>query len=304
MKTKIYSLTGFIFVLILASTVYLTQMQTDARNENSINTPQKLMNAKPMEMVLIPAGEFQMGCDPDHNDIHDCNEDELPLHKVYLDDYYIDKYEVTNEQMVAFLNQRNSSLCYGNECVNVNDPDSRIIWNGNYYVVENGYNDHPVVEATWYGADIYCQENSKRLPTEAEWEKAARGKSVRTYPWGNQNPDCSLANFYDLFGTEKFCEGETKPIGSYPNGASPYGVEDMAGNVWEWVSDWYLDSYYSSSIYINPHGAATGDKKVLRGGGLFDEKILLRTSERSNHYPLFSSQFTGFRCVADRMPEE
>ena len=112
---------------------------------------------------------------------------------------------------------------------------------------------------TWYGANTYCSENRKRLPTEAEWEKAARGTSVRAYPWGDGGVNCTLVNYYG-------CIGGTAAVGSYPAGASPYGVMDMAGNVWEWVNDWYLDGYYSSSPYSNPLGPLTGTYRVLRGG--------------------------------------
>jgi formylglycine-generating enzyme len=304
MKIKIYAMIGLIFVLVLASLVYLTQMQTYARNDNATNTPPKLVNAEPMEMVLIPAGDFQMGCDPDHNAGYACHDDELPLHTVFVSEFSIDKYEVTNEQMAVFLNKRNSNICHGFDCIDINDPDSRLSWNGSYYIVKDGYNHHPVVEVTWYGADIYCSENGKRLPTEAEWEKAAHGNSVQAYPWGDQLPDCSLANFYDFFGSGEFCAGDTKPIGSYPEGASPYGVEDMAGNVWEWVSDSYSSDYYLVSPYYNPHGAITNRFMVMRGGSFDNKDESLRTFDRNHHFRLFSSHFNGFRCVAEAESDE
>ena len=122
--------------------------------------------------------------------------------------------------------------------------DGRISLNGSQYVVESGYGDHPVGEVTWYGADAFCSYNSRRLPTEAEWEKAARGTEVRAYPWGDQAPSCDLINFNNSTPPDpaNYCVGDTVSIGSYPLGASHYGVMDMAGNVLEWVSDWYSET--------------------------------------------------------------
>jgi formylglycine-generating enzyme required for sulfatase activity len=253
-----------------------------------------------VEMVWIPAGEFQMGCDPDHNGGFDCPSNELPLHTVYLDTYSIEKYEVTNDQMAAFLNSRGSNVCDGTECVDLDHSDLRISYTGGQYVVDSGYNDHPIVEVTWYGADAFCTENDKRLPTEAEWEKAARGTTVRAYPWGDSSPTCALANFYD----GSYCVGGTAPVGSYPSGASPYGVLDMAGNVFEWVNDWWSGNYYEEceTGCSNPTGPVDGDYKVLRGGGWGHPDLYLRTTNRHHgaphlHEPDYSSSDLGFRCA-------
>jgi formylglycine-generating enzyme required for sulfatase activity len=246
------------------------------------------------EMVLIPEGNFQMGCDPAHNGGYDCYTSELPLHTVYLDAYNIDKYEVTNDQMATFLNSRGSNDCNDYECVDLDDHDLRISYMGGQYVVDSGYGDHPVVEVTWYGADAFCTENGKRLPSEAEWEKAARGTTLRAYPWGDSDPTCELVNYWP---NEGVCVGDTAPVGSYLAGASPYGVMDMAGNVWEWVNDWYSYSYYSSSPTNNPPGPATGDYRVLHGGSWHQIELNLRVAYRDYFNPDFSYFIIGFRCA-------
>jgi len=268
-------------------------------------TEQNFNIQTPDGMVFIEQGEFQMGCDPNHNGGFDCELDELPLHTVYLDDYFFDINEVTNDQMAAFLNSRGSNACTGYECVDLDDPDLRISYTGGQYVVDSGYGNHPVVEVTWYGANAFCTENGKRLPSEAEWEKAARGTSMRAYPWGDEAPTCSLANFYDYYGTGDFCVGDTKSVGSYyPSGASPYGVLDMAGNVYEWVKDWYLDTYYSSSPTNNPTGPATGTYKVLRGASWYTYDRYLRAAYRNYSYPYLSYIDFGFRCASSSTPGE
>ncbi len=250
----------------------------------------------PGEMITIPAGEFQMGCDPDHNGGYSCNYSELPLHTVYLDTYAIDKFEITNAQYATFLNSRGSNDCNGIECLDLDDIDARIYLNGSQYDVNPGYEDHPVFEVTWYGADSYCNENGFRLPTEAEWEKAARGTTVQAFPWGDQNPDCTLANFYY---DGAYCIGDTTVVGSYLAGASPYGILDMAGSVHEWVNDWYLDTYYDTSPYSNPTGPETGTLKGLRGGSWYSFSNDLLVAFRYTSFPTQSNPDSGFRCALD-----
>ncbi len=278
----------------ISGTYPITATAYDNLGNTAVQTTTAYVGLNTGEMVLVPAGEFQMGCDSS-NPSENCYSNEQPLHTVYLDAYMIDKYEVTNDRYAAFLNTRNSNDCGGYECVDLDDPDTHITYQSGQYVVESGYGDHPVIEVTWYGADAYCTASGGWLPTEAEWEKAARGSSdTRMYPWGNAPADCTLANFYD----NGYCVGDTTPVGSYPTGASPYGALDMAGNVWEWTNDWYSGSYYSSSPYSNPPGPASGTYKVVRGGGWPSHWSPLRAAYRYVGSPTYSYSAVGFRCAS------
>ncbi len=236
-----------------------------------------------MPMVYVPAGEFSMGSENGYDN-------ELPVHTVYLDAYWIDKYEVSNAQYAAFLNATGGNQKMdGYYWVDAGDEAVRINEQNGTWKVQDGYGDHPMVEVSWYGAQAYCEWAGGGLPTEAEWEKAARGTDERTYPWG-EGIDCNLANY-------KNCVGNTTAVGSYPGGASPYGALDMAGNVWEWVSDWYDDGYYSGSPAKNPHGPADGAYRVLRGGSWYNDVNLLRAANRLRGNPNYTGVDNGFRCV-------
>ena len=231
------------------------------------------------QMVFVPAGPLEMG-----------SEDESPVHTVMLDDYFIDQYEVTNALYAAFLNEQGNRSEGGSTWLNASSSAVRIHESGGSWQADSGYGDHPVVVVSWYGAQGYCVWRGDRLLTEAEWEKAARGDDGRTYPWGETPPDISLLNFDGN-------EGGTVPVGSYPDGASPYGALDMAGNVWEWVADWYDVDFYLNSPDTNPSGPEIGDLKVLRGGSWFNSSNFVRAANRFGDGPDYRLNNFGFRCA-------
>jgi formylglycine-generating enzyme required for sulfatase activity len=227
-------------------------------------TPDTPTSAPP-GMVSVPAGEFIMGSE-------EGDSDEQPVHTIYLDAFYIDKTEVTNAQY--------------RQCVEAGACDAPV--DATYY--DNAdYAQHPVVFVSWHDADAYCRWAGKRLPTEAEWEKAARGTDGRTYPWG-EGIDCDRAQHGE-------CAGQTVPVGSKPKGASPYGALDMAGNVWEWVADWYDSGYYSQSPARNPQGPDSGEERVLRGGSWSYGANFVRSANRYGDSPVDRFDNVGFRCA-------
>lgn len=220
-------------------------------------------------VVYVPEGEFLMGSEDS-----DADSDEAPEHQVWLDAFWFYQHEVTNDEYRACVD---AGECTAPSKVEIfSDPK---------------YNHHPVMHVSWFDADAYCQWAGGRLPTEAEWEKAARGTDGRKYPWGNESPTCNLANFFG-------CVGWAAPVGSYPDGVSPYGALDMAGNVWEWVADWYDTDYFSRSDYENPIGPQKGIRRVGRGGSIWVDEWSLRVSNRQGGHPVLTlSSGLGFRCV-------
>ena len=242
-------------------------------------------------MIYIPAGDFTMGS----NDY----DGEKPIHTVYLDAYYIDKYEVTVGQFRKFVEatgyKTDAEKGGGTYVYTGSNQEKKADanWRNPYF---NQSDDHPVVCVSWNDASAYASWAGKRLPTEAEWEKAARGTDGRKYPWGNtwdpskcNNGESNSPDGYD----------RTAPVGSFPQGASPYGVQDMAGNVWEWCQDWYDKDYYQSSPARNPTGPSSGSYRVLRGGSWSFTQIICRTTRRLYANPQIRSDTDGFRCARD-----
>jgi len=236
-------------------------------------------------MVLIPAGSFLMGSD-------DGEDDEGSLHKVTLGDFYIDKYEVTNAQYEECVDDGSISAC--------ELPSNRRDY------LNSEHSDHPVVFVNWDMAAAYCEWRGARLPTEAEWEKAARGTETDNYPWGDSKLDAKKLNFCDLNCTNAWQDKTindkyttTSPVGNYENGVTKSGIYDLAGNVWEWVNDWYVADYYTSKAITDPPGPETGIYRVLRGGSWFNEEEDIRVYNRYELNPVTSNNQIGFRCAMD-----
>ncbi len=244
-----------------------------------------------MPQVFIPAGIFRMG----GLDVRSA-EDEMPNHDVQLNAYWMDQLEVTNAMYLLCIK---TGTC--------DPPQSFKSQRRAKYFNNPEFNDYPVVYVTWGQAKIYCEWAGRHLPSEAEWERAGRGDDFRTFPWGEDKPDGTFANF-------NFMVNDTSRVGTYPSGASPFGVLDMAGNVAEWINDFYDFDYYASSDVVNPTGPLTSGsfQRVVRGGSLGDAEINIRVSKRSsvpgsnlNGIPGSSeylgsfSPRIGFRCAAD-----
>lgn len=229
-----------------------------------------------MVQVYIPSSEFQMGSlEGDLN----AGDEEKPRHPVHLRAYWIDRTEVTNAMYARCV--------LAGDCQPPKEVYSKT--RAHYYDAPE-FSDYPVVYVSWYDASAYCKWAGRRLPSEAEWEKAARGVDGRLYPWGDQPPGREQANFNSQIG-------DTSRVGSHPAGASPYGVLDMAGNAAEWVSDWYEEAYYKVSAYTNPVGPADGEFKVLRGGSWFNQLRSMQAAFRLWNYPDLRSDTIGFRCA-------
>ncbi len=244
----------------------------------------------PEGMVRIPAGEFWMGCNPEVDD--DCDDDEKPGRKVWLDEYFIDRTEVTFEQYQRCVD--------AGTCTHHWDDGTCFVYTGGKWKkgvlpVSFRGRKQPVVCVDWNQAEAFCRWAGKRLPTEAEWEKAARGVDGRKYPWGNREASCDYAVMDD--GGDGCGKDRTWPVCAKERGNSPYGLCDMAGNVWEWVSDWYGKEYYESGATRNPKGSKDGEYRVLRGGCWSNHPNTLRTSSRLRFNPTNRLYYYGFRCA-------
>ena len=242
------------------------------------------------EMVLVPAGEFWMGSEHIPPECKEGCTEEQPFHKIYLDAFWIDRTEVT----VASYRR----------CVEAGPCGPPITSFGSNWGKE-GRDEYPVNCMSWFDANTFCEWAGKRLPTEAEWEKAARGTDGRLYPWGNESPTCDFAVALGDEGCNDI-QGPpvTRPAGSKPAGASPYGALDMIGNTREWVADWYDETYYANSPAKNPQGPDEGEEKVLRGFNLASP-LLLRAASRYEDDPTARMHDGyGFRCANDATKAE
>jgi iron(II)-dependent oxidoreductase len=233
----------------------------------------------PGGMVLVPAGSFLMGSDPRKD--RAAGPQEQPQHEVYLDPFRIDRFEVSNVEYLRFV------LGTG--------ADWPKFWRENPFPEKAAL--HPVINVSWHEADAFCRWAGKRLPTEAEWEKAARGGDGRIFPWGNEPAGWIKSNIAHPGSKRGFKYPPLANINRYDKGASPYGVYQMAGNVSEWVSDWFDPEYYRHGHDKNPQGPTTGELKVFRGGSWNEDPEVARSAGRNGGLPDRESYLTGFRCA-------
>jgi len=241
----------------------------------------------PEGMVLIPATKYMMGCDPEHNNGYSCPPDELPQHEVSLSAYAIDIHEVTNAQYAACVA---AGACAAPVAIASQARED--------YYTNTKLTNYPMINVKWEAAQAYCTWAGKRLPTEAEWELAAKGSTPKAYAWGDEAPDCSKANIYQN-AFMSACVGDTVAVGSYPAGASEFRVMDMTGNVWEWVADNYVEGFYSLSPTENPLAVEANQVNVVRGGGWASNWLAVRVTSRAYDLSLYSGPDLGFRCAMD-----
>jgi formylglycine-generating enzyme required for sulfatase activity len=274
-----------------------------------------------MVTIRVPGGAFKMGSTDAEVDqalqlceevYGDCQrgwfEDEQPAHRVSLDTFRIDRTEVTNAQFAAFLNAQSEAaegdLIWADVMVDLNSEHCRIERTDERFQAEEGYGDHPAVMISWYGAKAYCAWAGARLPTEAEWEYAARGPKRSIYPWGDafegtRLNTCDASCPFEDWRDNAFDDGyaRTAPVGAYPDGASWCGVLDMAGNVWEWVADRYSAGYYARSPTRNPQGPDSGRFRVQRGGSWTATLRDARSARRHRYPASWQDHAVGFRCA-------
>jgi formylglycine-generating enzyme required for sulfatase activity len=262
--------------------------QPTATNIPPTEEPSAEISKDGMEMLPVPEGNFIMGNDGGPID-------ERPSHSVYLDFFRIDKTEVTIDMFSKFVSEighQTTSEVNGFGYTWL-DNDWQEVPHANWMdpngdgIPELPY--LPVTQVSWYDAQTYCAWAGRRLPSEAEWEKAARGTDGRVFPWGDIAPDNSLLSFNKESGISK--------VGNYPNGASPYGALDMSGNIWEWTADWYDANYYQTLVSENPKGPISGERRVLRGGAWDTGLNNIRITHRDSSAPQEYNDALGFRCA-------
>jgi len=241
------------------------------------------------EECLVPEGAYMMGCR--NETIVGCNKDQFPYHKAVLSEFWIDQYEVTIEQFKRCVD---AGVCNNDTDLQYVEHDENQAQLCNF---GTNFESLPMNCISWYGAKEYCNWIGKRLPTEAEWEKASRGTDERNYPWGDDKATCNYAVMSVEIGKEGCETGRTWPVGSKPLGISPYGLLDMGGNVMEWVFDGYKDDFYADSPLKNPVFSEDVDERSIRGGSFTSAPVYLMTSAR-DHDSKSSILFdVGFRCA-------
>ncbi len=302
-----------LFVLLLAATypAPLGSESLKAAPKRSLlfsDTPQsQLLGYR--NMVRIQQGNFRMGSSFQQTleYYNRCKKldkrckvwwfrDERPERNVFLDTYWIDRYEVTNEKYLEFALATGHRPALDDSCESETCKEGNL-WDG--YSFPNKIKNQPVIQVSWYDADSYCRWRDKRLPTEAEWEKAARGTEGFLYPWGNSPPTPAHTNY-----NRKWKGYATlSDVGKHPPGISIYGVYDMTGNVWEWVADWYDLTYYPRARKKNPKGPKEGQNKLVRGGSWVNNDDVLHSAFRRWSRPEVRFNDTGFRCAKDDIHE-
>lgn len=286
----------------------IDNLRAGGKSEARVNRQSEIVNPKDGSLLqLIPAGEFIMGSTPEQIEAARLMDiggheftllDELPQFRAWLPDFYLSEFAVTNEQFAKFLNATRPAP---EELKHLAPELERITPNRRArsdapYQVTAGFERHPVVHVSWFGAEAYCRWAGLRLPTEIEWEKAARGTDGRLYPWGNEWHD-------DVLRWHNTAQrGETTaPVDAYPQGRSPYGILQMAGNVDEWCADWYQWDVYRRYATGDLRPPEKGETRVVRGGTcLAWKKILFRCAHRrGNNAEFVNIHFTGIRCASD-----
>ncbi|MDK2743651.1 MAG: SUMF1/EgtB/PvdO family nonheme iron enzyme [Nitrospira sp.] len=284
MLTRAYTWLTALFLIVSVNGAGLAVAAISDEGQQTGAPAETIRGKDGAPMIRIPAGAFLMGS-------NDGLPNEKPEHHVTLDAYYIDQFEITASRYQKFVESASRNL-----------PP---MWDDG---ADQSLKELPAVGMSWTDAARYCKWAGRRLPSEAEWEKAARGTDGRRYPWGHMQPFVDIANYnrgvwvsdaVTLVPVGSGLEGMSVRFGLKSGGRSPYGLSHMAGNAAEWVGDWYDREYYPRSPEKNPTGPPTGEKRVLRGGSWADLPIALRVTARFSAEPDFEDRTIGFRCAAD-----
>ena len=275
-----------------------------SNNQHEILAKSSSAKSDTLFMVRIPKGTFKMGSSFIENKKHtkECRKydkscelwwfsDEFPDQLIFLDSFWIDVYEVTNDKYLEFVIATGHRLALDETCETAKCREGNL-WEGFSFPAR--IKRQPVTQVSWQDANAYCRWQGKRLPSEAEWEKAARGPSGNVYPWGSRSPKNRATYGRKWRGIFTMTDA-----GTYSQGVSLYGVFDMAGNVWEWVDDWYDLKYYQWRRKKNPRGPGEGEFKIVRGGSWVNHADTLRSSFRRWSEPEVRYNDTGFRCARD-----